>query len=268
MKGPKTIFLLIILFCTIAAWAQPTLNELLSTANATADQKENAYARVQSFLGSIHADHSANHKTLQRLFRGVHTNFLKKYEAYSNFDELFTEGKFDCLTATALFSHLLTEMNYDFDVIETNYHIFILVKTSQGEVMLETTDRLAGFVTDPEIIANRTEEYSKNVLASRKGEKILYKYSFSLYQKVPTDKLSGLLIYNQAVKEYNREDWLACARSLEDAYAHYPTTRCEELGDILIRTLMEREVAEQVKRECLVHLKPVFMAKTGTLAAN
>lgn len=267
MKGPKTIVLLILLSCTIAA-AQPTLNELLSTANATADQKENAHTRVQSFLGSTHAGPSANQKTLQRLFHRVHANFLKKYEAYSDFDELFTTGKFDCLTATALFSHFLMKMNYDFDVIETNYHIFILVKTSEGEVMLETTDRLAGFVTDPEMIAKRTEDYRQNFLASRKGGKVLYNYSFRLYQKVPIDKLPGLLIYNQAVKEYNQGDWLGCARTLEDAYEHYPTVRCEELGDILIQTLIEREVTEQIKRDCQAHLNPLFMAKAGSMAAN
>ncbi len=268
MKGANTIILQILLSCAIEAYGQPTLNELLSTANATPDQKENANVRVQSFLGKFRSDGSASQKTLQRMFHRAQETFLIKYEAYSNFDELFSAGKFDCLTATALFSHLLTEMNYDFEVIETNYHIFILVKTSKGKVMLETTDRLAGFVTDPEIIAKRTEDYSKNFLVPRKGGKVQYSYSFSLYQKVPTNNLSGLLIYNQAVKEYNRGDWLECAISLEDAYSHYPTARCEELGDILVRTLMEREISEQVKRDCLTHLKAVFIAKAGALASN
>lgn len=268
MKGAKTIVLLIFLSCTIAAWAQPTLNELLSTANATEVQKENAAARVQSFLETIHTERSASQRTLQRMFHRVHANFLKKYEAYSDFDELFTAGKFDCLTATALFSHLLTEMKYDFDVIETNYHIFILVKTAEGEVMLETTDRLAGFVTDPEKIAKRTGDYRNNLLPFPNGDQNLYKYSFSLFQEVPTEKLSGLLVYNQAIKAYNRGAWLECALSLEKAHALYATARCEELGDILLRTIMEREVPEQVKRDCLAHLKPVFLAKAGTLAAN
>ena len=268
MKSAKTIGLLILLSCAMAGWAQPALNELLSTAKATAEQKEEAHVRVQSFLSSIRGDSAPNQKTLRRMFHRVHNTFLKKYEAYSDFGALFSKGRFDCLTATALFSHLLTEMKYDFDVIETNYHIFILVKTTDGEVMLETTDRLAGFVTDPKMIARRTGDYRKNFITSRKGEQVIYNYSFSLYQKVPTEKLSGLLIYNQAVKEYNRGDWLRCARSLEEAFDKYSTARCEELGDILLRTLMEREIAEQIKRDCLTHLKTVLMAKAGTLASN
>ena len=100
----KTIVLLSCLSCSIAGWAQPTLNELLSTANATSDQKENAYVRVHSFLSAFHAEGFASQKALQRMFHRAHSKFLKKYEAYSNFDELFSTGKFDCLTATALFS--------------------------------------------------------------------------------------------------------------------------------------------------------------------
>ena len=268
MQGIKKFILLILLGYGTTGWAQPTLNELLSTANTSAEKKEEAYARIQSIiLGSL-TDHSADRKVLHRVFRKIHTTFLKQYEAYSDFNGLFTEGKYDCLTATSLFSHVLSQMKFDFDVIETNYHIFIMVQTSEGEVMLETTDRLGGFVTDPQVIAKRTKDYRNNFPTPRNGDQVVYNYSCKLYQTVPTENLPGLLMYNQAVKAYNRGEWLNCALALEKAHASYATARCGELGDILIRTIMVREVPEPIKIACLTHLKPLLMAKAGAVAAN
>jgi hypothetical protein len=259
-------FILAILLVAVCnAYGGPTLNEFLRTTNASPELKEQAYRMTRSLIAE---DHPADQRTLGKLFRKIHSRFLKKYVALSDFDQLFTKGKYDCLTATALFSYVLEEMGYDFKLMETNYHIFIMVQTKEGMVLLETTDRLGGFITDPTTIRSRTGEYSKNWLVSKKEDRILYDYSFKLYQEITPDRLTGLLIYNQAVKAYNHGDLQSCARLLERAYDLYSSVRCEALGDILTQTLMERKVSEEVRATCMAHLKSILMRREGTLAAN
>ncbi len=268
MRGVKVIIVLGLLFWGSPGWTQPTLNEWLSISTSSAEEKEKAYQRVQSLVTTIKEYPASDQRTLQRIFHKVHATFLKRYEAYTDFHALFADGAYDCLTATALFSYLLTELKYDFTVVETNYHIFILVETARGRVLLETTDRLGGFETDEERIANRTGEYRKNVPSAARPDQLSYQYTFSLYQPVSPEKLTGLLIYNQAVKAYNRGDWLACARALEKAYAAYATPRCRELCDILVRTVIEMNASVPIRQECMSRLKPLLMAGSTTVAFN
>jgi hypothetical protein len=268
MRGVQIIFLLGLLFWGLPGLTQPPLNEWLSISNASAEEKEKAYQRVQSLVKSIKEYPASEQRTLQRIFHRVHATFLKRYESYTDFHTLFADGTYDCLTATALFSYVLTELKYDFTIIETNYHIFILVETARGRVMLETTDRVGGFETDLERIANRTGEYRKSAPLATQPDQLSYQYTFSLYHAVSPEKLTGLLIYNQAVKAYNGGDWLACARALEKAYAAYATPRCKELSDILVRTVIETNASVPIRQECMSRLKPLLMAGATTVAFN
>ena len=265
VQQPLKVILVILVFAVCNAYGGPTLNEFLRTTKASSELKERAYKMTRSLISE---HHQADQKTLRKLFRKIHSHFLKRYEALSDFDQLFTKGKYDCLTATALFSYALDEMGYDFKLVETNYHIFIMVKTKEGMVLLETTDRLGGFITDPTTIKERTGEYSKNWLASTKKNRIQYDYTFKLYQEVSPSRLAGLLMYNQAVKSYNLGDLQNCALLLGQAYELYASVRCEELGDILTQTLMQRNVTEEVRASCMAHLKSILMRREGTLASN
>lgn len=244
------------------------LDEWLSAAGASASEKEIAHREVSKLLTSFGHAGLTDQRHLWKVFRKVQSTLLKQYEAYVDFGALFTSGKYDCLTATMMYSHLLTELGFEFEVVETNYHIFILVKATDGLVMLETTDRVGGFMTDQEVIAQRIEGYRKNATITPMGQDA-YRYRCQLYQTVSLEKLSGLLYFNQAVKAYNRGDWLKCSESLEQAHAQYASDRCRELGDILIQTLLERkEVTAEVRTACLAHLKSVVIHRAGSVASN
>lgn len=228
-----------------------------------------ATRQVESFVESLREPGPPNQKHLAKVFRKVHNTYLKKYEAYAGLNELFESGTYDCLTATALFSEVLSSLGYSYRIIETNYHIFILVATQQQIVLLETTDRARGFVTDEKEIEARTTGYRKNDLVNNASrEEYQYQYRCNLYQEVKVDHLSGLLVFNQAVKSYNAGNWLASARFLEEAHSLYATGRCYELSDILVKTLVARkDVSFELRRACMEHLMPMLLRSSGQVAA-
>ncbi len=207
-------------------------------------------------------------KLLRKAFHRMHKVFLKKYEAYAGFDEVFTSGHYDCLTATALFSRVLEQLNYPCKIIETNYHIFLMVQTAEGNVLLETTDRFTGFITGEEAIASRTNDYQKNILAGDHSKVVYYQYAFNLYQQISAEKLNGLLYFNQAVKAYNHHEWIASACMLQKADVLYPSQRCEELGALLIQTILAGSPDEKTKEVCLTHLKNFWTRKSRVVASN
>lgn len=225
--------------------------------------------RVEQFIGAHQGMQGPRH--LAKVFRKFHSTFLRSYEAYSDFSSLFTEGTYDCLTATTLLSHILGKLGYQAEVVETTYHIFIKVHTEEGMVFLETTDRLGGFMMDEESIANRVEAYRKQSPSGNTESEInsLYRYRCSVYQTVTAADLIGLLLYNQAVKAYNRQDWMVSAQYLEKSFSQYPSARCYELAAIILRTLNEQtKLDSHVRQACLEHLGPVIIRRSGAVASN
>ncbi len=264
----KTLFILLLMLVNFAVHSQGELDALLATTADGASRKMQAKEQLNKFVQPLATSRLSEQKLLRKTFRRLHSTLLKKYEAYSDFDEIFSSGRYDCLTATALFSQVLNQLNFSYKIIETNYHIFLLVQTASGEVLLETTDRFGGFITDKEVVAQRTSDYSKNVLTVGNSKRFFYHYSFNLYQNLSPEKLTGLLYFNQAVKAYNRHEWLSSARFLEQANALYASPRCEALGTILIKTVLEGPLEEKAKSDCLVHLKNFWIKKSETVASN
>lgn len=244
---------------SISAW--------LDMVQRPADRSKEDQQQLEKFVESMQDESVASTRQLSKVFRKVHTTYLKKYEAYADFPALFSDGTYDCLTATALFSHVLSALGYDYRIIETNYHIFILVQSTEGEVLLETTDRASGFVTDPAAIEKRTQGYRLLEASVPVKDQVSYQYRCDIFREVTPDQLSGLLLFNQAVKAYNRGDWLSSARYLEASFAFQVSERSDELGDLLIRTLVvRRDVTLELRRACMEHLMPLVVRRSGRVA--
>jgi len=206
---------------------------------------------------------------LHKIFWSTQKKFLKTYSPYETFGELFTSGKYDCLTATSLYSLILTEFDFDFSVIETNYHIFIVVHTSSGNVLLETTDRYNGFVQDKKEIESRIGAYKENLIATANPNATYYAYSFDLYKKINPLQLTGLLHFNQAVNAFNKHEWLTCANELSLSEKKYESPRVKELAVLLVQSVLASgDVKDEIKDFILKQFKPYWLDKQPTVAIN
>lgn len=205
------------------------------------------------------ADNDFEH--LFRLFKATQAKILRSYSAYTSIDGL-ARGNYDCLTATALFATLLSQQQFDFDIIETNYHIFLMVRTSQGEVLLETTDRFHGFISNPLEIEQRIDGYRKNLVAQAGPRKRAHDYSFNLYTKVLPEQVAGLLYFNQAVNAFNKGSLALCAEKLLLAHQHYETPRTTELAALVLESLHHRDELSSTEKE---QIRKMFMASANQL---
>jgi len=173
---------------------------------------------------------------LKNVFNITHRQLLKQYDQYAGFGELFEDGKYDCLTATALYSILLNELGYQHKIIETNYHIFLLVDTEDGQVLMESTDPLDGFEYQPERIENRMAQYKLDQENAPANEPS-YAFSYTLFDEVSPSELTGLLYYNQCVKAFNSQQWSKAIQLLEAAKMFYQSPRITEMENLLIQVV-------------------------------
>jgi len=225
------------------------------------------YSRLHTLLDKLGAKKDATKSEsefLRTLFFKTHQMVLKQYVDFAPFHKLLDEGKYNCLTGTALYGLLLHHFGYDFKIIETNYHIFLLVNTERQDFLFEATDPLNGFVTDENEIQQKIADYkSQTVQRDNTSGRTYYQYSIELFNQVSLHQLPGLLYYNESVDAYNRQELSRSVKLLEAASKVYTSERTEEFCRVLLVSLAESSLSEPEKQ---VYTQRVLSIRKKSLA--
>ncbi|UXP32653.1 hypothetical protein N6H18_01550 [Reichenbachiella agarivorans] len=181
---------------------------------------------------------------LKHVFYKVHRRFLKNYEKQALFSEIFeVSGKYDCVTGSALLALFLDDLGYAYDVVETDYHVYLMVKVEDREFLMEATDPIYGFATD----AKEIEERKSVVLgdAKRINEELALagvSSDFSrgkpskvtiIDNRVGIKELAGLHYYNQSLKALNGEDFRKAYQYIVVAQGIYPSKRIKNASSFI-----------------------------------
>jgi hypothetical protein len=216
--------------------------------------KAESIKSFESFLQKLDKKNSSvksERALIRNIFEKTHHRFLKNYQAYASLNETFDNGSYNCLTGTILFSLFLHHYNIEHQVIETNYHIFILAETNEGQILLEATDPLNGFVTSAREIEARISIYKQNQLQEPQRDKAYYKFRFELFNAVSLDELQGLTYYNNAVNSFNRKNLELAVQNLVKANELYFSYRIEEFSQILLLSLQQSDLDLKTKENCM-----------------
>lgn len=227
----RGVAIIVLVSISLSSSAQSSILEKVWTTAPSMNGFEGVNVRVNKLVTSVESrSYRSDVRKLHTLFNKTHRRFLRSYIQYTGIEGL-VKGNFDCLTATSLFADVLEKTGFDYKIIETNYHIFIMVHTHEGDVILETTDRFGGFISDKKEIARAISKYQRNTLTAATPSH--YQYAFSLYQSIGTDRLAGLLYFNQAVKAFNKQSWNECSEKLSEASKSTDSPRIAELVELL-----------------------------------
>ena len=256
----KRVGLFLIVISSVQAWGY-------SDPHARSNQ-ETTLAYLQSFLStsSSPVDYTSFESFLQKLekkkltfknesdfvhyaFVKTHQVYLKRYMEYTSFASLFKNGSYNCLTGTILYSLILNHFGIKNEVIETNYHIFILASADGESLLIEATDPESGFVTDREKIDERINQYKENSLHTQTSDRSYYRFNFNLYNRVSMDELSGLLFYNLAVESLNKQSLAKSVEYLSEAIHRYTSPRIEEFARVLLLAVHHSQLTSEEKSE-------------------
>jgi hypothetical protein len=245
-----------------------TFNQCLSAFLNT----DHTTVRKASLLGHIEKlaekrESSKNEEVFLRLlFNKTHEKFLRHFDEYASFGALLNKGNYNCLSATAMYALLLHHFEIEYDIIETNYHIFILVNCDNNTILFETTDPLNGFVTAPDEIEKRIRKYKENIV--RDSDKNYYHLSCALYKHVQLQELTGLLHYNLAVQAFNAHDLGTSIHHLDKATAIYCSPRMEELTRIVLLSVIESKEDKQLKDDRVRKIQVLRKRNQNALASR
>jgi hypothetical protein len=273
----KVLFLMLPIFVAASPGVQaiaetltsPRLSYYISLFTAT-DINNSSYS-ASDFLSFVEKFENRKHnyksekQFLADLFTRTHHRFLKNFKQYASFRETLTNGTYNCLTGTALYALLLDHFGYDYTIIETNYHVFLIVKTDDSDILFEATDPARGFVDEAKEIEKRIDVYKQNKIQPSANGKA-YQYSFALYNTVSLDELLGLFHYNQAIEAYNKNLLSFAITHLDRAARLYTSPRIEEFSKIVLFSVVESELESSVKANCVRKIEAIRKQKLQVIA--
>lgn len=242
---------------TATAPGQTKLEYYLA-AYSHADGTSASTAKISDFVQKMEGKKKSagtQKEFLSVLFSKTHRQFLRSYTDYASFGETLKTGSYNCLTGTALYALILDHLQINYQIIETNYHIFLLAGSGNENVLIEATDPKDGFVTDPARIHERITLYKQNTVERSGASKTYYKYESELYNEVNLDEMLGLLHYNLSIVAYNHHDLPAAIGQLREAMALYHSARLEEFVRLIHLTVIESSLEASVKSKCLSEIQ-------------
>jgi hypothetical protein len=177
---------------------------------------------------------------LRVIFQKTHQRLLKNYRQHSTFSNMLDQGAYDCVSGSAALGLLLDRYGYSFDVVETDYHVFIQVYLEGKTLILESTLPVGGMITAPSAVSNYLAAYlsegapvARNISEGLAGTKV-NSLDNTIFRKVNLSELVGLQHYNEAIVHFNKQNYKQAIDLLSKAYTRYPSERIEGLKALSI----------------------------------
>lgn len=173
---------------------------------------------------------------ISMVFYKTHRRFLKQYDPLTSFGEMLEVKNYDCLSATTLYTVLLQRLGVEHEVIETTYHIYMKVMTPEGEALIESTDPIYGFVTDPVEIKSRLKGFLSKDVRKKNTE---YSFASRVHDPVSRTGLVGLQYYNASIQAYNNGEFEDAINLFQKALFFRHNARMDEFGLLLMQTILD-----------------------------
>lgn len=197
-----------------------------------------AWESLVNELDQIAAKNDDKVKLLRQVFQKTHQKLLKKYEIHSSFNSMLNEGKYDCVSGSAALGLLLDRYNFPFEIIETDYHVFVITSIDDKKIILESTLPVGGMISAPSEVEAYLDSYKvekfaqlKNPIQRLAGPQIDYSDN-SIFRKVSLVELAGLQYYNDAIVHFNSQSFRKAVTQLSKAYLLYPSDRIDGLKEL------------------------------------
>ncbi len=214
---------------------------LAGAAEMNKEKEDAIREKLESFIDKMERKRrgvTSDKAFLKKVFYAGHRKHLKEYKPFHNLYSLFSTGSYNCLSGTAFYALVLEKLGYSYQVYETDYHIFLIVQTGEGEeILIESTDPLNGFVTGRQEIAERIEKIrmdSEGDLQQKSND--YYNFKLDVFRKVSLKQLAGLQYFNQAAHLYNKQQFSRAENALSKGRMLYPAERFERFSALLAGT--------------------------------
>lgn len=174
-----------------------------------------------------------NDKKAKFIYEDVHKKFLQKYERINKFEDIFYNGSYNCVSASALYGILFEKAGIPYIIKEKPTHVYLVAYPETDRIMIETTTPVGGvFTISPAFKQNyikvlKDQKIIGSKEAAAQGADALFdKYYFGDQEDITLLNLVGIQYMNDAINKIEEKNYEGAIAQLEKAYLFYPVERC------------------------------------------
>lgn len=165
--------------------------------------------RLNSFYTSLDSKISSAKSNKQKakiIFKEVHDHFFNQYEELTPFNNIFETGTYNCVTASMLYSLVLSKYGIPFEIKEKPTHVYIVTYPGRENILFETTNP-KGFYIPAE---RQKKAYVQGLVQSKFTtqehiDQVGFGNAFNEFyynnESISQAKLAGLQYFNLALEE-------------------------------------------------------------------
>jgi tetratricopeptide (TPR) repeat protein len=216
---------------------------LASDPAMTADKLSSLQQQFHSFTQHLKQEkhkYTSDRKYLKWVVQEVRKQFLHSYDLYPTFHQLFAGGTYNCLSGTALYGLILQKLHYTVEIHETAFHAYLIIHTPKHKFLVDATDAENGFAYYAYQIQAREALYREN-------EKARYQPAFN--RIINFYELAGLHYYNEAILQFNAQNYNESIEFLEKAAQLYPRSERIQFLQANAQQHQQKFEAAQVARK-------------------
>lgn len=195
-------------------------------------EKVNQYrSSVLSLLSNLPPKEEKEKKEKKRvklIYDKIHEKFFKKYVLDSYFTDIFNNGRYNCVTASALYAFAFDELKIPYYVKQTPSHVFLVAYPKSHKIYLETTVPGAhGFVVPEESevkkIINELIAYKLVTQEEVNSKGYIKFYEDYYYGKdfISKNSLIGMQYYNKGIFDFQNSNYNQAINNLRKAKVFY-----------------------------------------------
>lgn len=169
-------------------------------------------------------------KRVKYVYENVHNAFLSKYEAKTLFSDIFVNGDYNCVSATALYCMAFDYFKIPYVIKEKPNHVYPVAYPESQQVIVETTNPMVGsFAFNDQFKASYIENLKKQKLISnqeaitKSNNELFDKHFFKEEVNITMDQLFGIQYMNDGIFKSEAEDATGAYKQFEKAYLLYPS---------------------------------------------
>jgi hypothetical protein len=170
-------------------------------------------------------------KQIKIIYQSIHNKFFDKYELKNKFTDIFSAGKYNCVSATGLYAITFDELNIPYVIKETPTHVYIVAFPESERIVVETTTPTDGYISYNEAFKRTFVQQMKDLklvsvsdARELSTEAIFNKYYYK-DDNIDLRKLAGIQYLNDGIYLMEKEDFKTAFRQFQKSYYLYPHDR-------------------------------------------
>jgi tetratricopeptide (TPR) repeat protein len=206
------------------------------------ETRQRFYNHVTKTASQPNLQNKKNDKKLKTLYDNLHETFLIKYDLKNKFENIFDNGYYNCVSASALYALAFENLGIPYVIKEKPTHVYLLAYPQNEKIVVETTSPTSAYNTlnDPFKTAYIKMLKEQKVISNAEyvgGDinALFDKYYFGEQEDISILNLVGIQYMNDGLFKLDDQKYIEAFHQLEKAYLFYPSKR---MGYLLYLTLL------------------------------